>query len=138
MTTYTITVTDKQLQIMSEACEVLSRLGLGQFRDALEYLPLTPFPAWHDDLLKIGKLLSVHTKHNVDGWQTHLSISSPDVKEDCRIAFDLYQVFRHRLSWDKIDKTADPSDWSLTAGRSFDKPYPFSKEHLAKINSITE
>ena len=43
MRTYTITLNEAQAGTIQIACEVLARLGIGQFRDALEQLPTVEF-----------------------------------------------------------------------------------------------
>ena len=120
--TYTLRLTEAQAKVLCTACEVLSRLGIGQFRDALAHLPIDHHRAaddvldWHGDLDLIGDRLSRHMIGNVDGWNSSLSIYYGAVKPEAKIAWDLFQVLRHRLAWDKGE------DYSLTLPASEQPP----------------
>ena len=90
-----IEITDKQAYVIQRALEVYARLGMGQFHDALDCMPLkTELSGWHEDNLEIGRILRKHMKGNVDGWLSYLGIKSPDVSDYSRIAWDIYQVIR--------------------------------------------
>ena len=56
MKTYTLNITRQQALTLQVACEVLARLGLGQFRDALEHLPTSEWrpEGWNEDMDVIG------------------------------------------------------------------------------------
>ena len=43
MSMYTLTINKDQAQVLTKATEILARLGIGQFRDALECLPTHEF-----------------------------------------------------------------------------------------------
>lgn len=123
--TYTLRVTETQAKVLCTACEVLARLGIGQFRDALAHLPVSDTRTvedvqdWFDDLDTVGGILSRHALGGVDGWNSSLSVYYEKVKPEAKIAWDLFQVLRHRLEWDR------GGDFSLTL--------PASEQPLAKI-----
>ena len=100
MTTYTITLTATQAATISHACEVLARLGMGQYTDALECLPtkeLCP-DGWHEDMQAIGHILSKHANvHGLRYSQKHEARRTAM----SNVAWDVYQVTRHRLAWDR-------------------------------------
>lgn len=105
---YRLEITEEQAKVLRTACEVLARLGIGQFRDALAYLPLDQelrtaddVLDWHADLDLIGDILERYTIGNVNGWNSSLSIASPLVKPEAKIAWDLFQVLRLRLAGDR-------------------------------------
>jgi hypothetical protein len=100
---YTLTLTLRQAQVLQQATEVLARLGIGQFRDALECLPLKEVapPGWHQDMDDIGAMLARHTISGVDGWRSSLSFLGGATPELSKIAWDLHQVLRRRLAWDR-------------------------------------
>lgn len=139
MKTYTITLTEKQAQTISAACEVLARLGIGQFRDALEYLPLKePFPGiWHDEMQRIGKILQPMMLHDIDGWNSSLGIYHPQVRPNILVAWDIHKTIRHRLSWDAAIERGDTDgttrDWSKMMGVNYDEPSKASTEPLPVI-----
>lgn len=139
---YNLKITENQAYALSRACEILARLGIGQFRDALEEIPrekMVP-EGWHEDMHEIGRILSRHTKRCVDGWKSSLSIHSEDVSETSKIAWDLYQVVRHQLAWDKAIKNgavksmSSQRDWSRMMGVMYDEPIVTSLEPLAEIS----
>ena len=143
---YTLTLTEKQAETLMIASEVLARLGIGQFRDALEWLPTrdTCREGWHDDMTAIGRMLSRYMIGVVDGYQTSLGIRNDDVRPAPKIAWDLYQVIRHRLSWDKavadgvIDSPDSPRNWPVMLGVHYDEPMETSAEPLAEIRRVAD
>ena len=78
MKTYTLQITRQQALTLQVACEMLARLGIGQFRDALDHLPTREFrpEGWHEDMDAIGAILSKYTVQGVDGWRHSLGISN--------------------------------------------------------------
>jgi len=99
--TYTITVTEKQAMVIKKAMEIYARLGMGQFRDALDELPLQPIgpmlDGWFKAKERIGDIIKQYTIDKVDGWQSSLGITSDKVDEDAKIAWDICQVLRQML-----------------------------------------
>lgn len=139
--TYTLHLNATQAATISKACEVLARLGMGQFRDALECLPTTEFcpPGWHEDMEGIAHILKKHTTI-MYGVGSYHSISSQKTSEQSKVAWDVYQVTRHRLSWDKAqaeghpgEGKASPPTWTV----NFDNPMKTSKEPLARMEKWT-
>ena len=136
---YTITVTDKQARTLSMACEVLARLGMGQFKDAFEHLPLRTkgldWSAWHDDMEDVARILSRHMQGGIDGIRSSTGINNAD--EDARTAFDLHAVIRHRLAWDRAiaEGITDGTErkWPEMMQVSYDEPMKYSEEPLAKM-----
>ena len=121
------------------ACEVLARLGMGQFKDALEHLPLRTqnfdIDAWHDDMEDLARILSKHMPGGIDGIRSSTGISNAD--EDARTAWDLHAVIRHRLAWDraKAEGVTDGTkrEWPAMMQVSYDEPMKYSEEPLAKM-----
>lgn len=138
---YTLTLTLRQAQVLQQATEVLARLGIGQFRDALERLPLKEGApqGWHQDMDDIGAMLARHTISGVDGWHSSLSILGGDTPESSKIAWDLHQVLRHRLAWDRavaegVVASADaPRRWPEMTQVSYDTPLRASSQPLATL-----
>ena len=137
---YKLTLNEKQAAVVQHALEIYARLGIGQFRNALELLPLDgQIPeGWWASMDAIGSILSGHTKHGVNGWTSSLSIHSKDVSEDAQIAWDVHQVIRHRLSWDRavangIVESADSERRWPMVGVYYDDPHLVSNEPIAKM-----
>lgn len=140
MKRYIIELTEQQAQTIAQACEILARLGIGQFRDALEQLPTTAFRpyGWNEDMETIGRMLSKHTISNVDGWHSSLGIHHAKVHEKAKDAWDLYQVIRHRLSWDRAiaEGITDGKSRNWSGGMmgvNYDEPHKTSAQPLASI-----
>lgn len=125
MTQYTLHLNATQAATISHACEVLARLGMGQFRDALECLPLKEFApdGWHEDMEGIAHILKKHTTI-MSGVGAYHSIGSHKTSDKSKTAWDLYQVVRHRLAWD-----ANPNGNPFSV--MHDTPMQTSKEPLA-------
>ena len=127
---YELSISEKQAQVLSRALEIFARLG---------ELPLeVDKRGWHETLEEIGELLSCHTKNNVDGYRSSWSIHASQVSKDSQIAFDLHQVVRYRLAWDKaIADGIAKDEHSPRAGKTFlvnfDEPFPVGIEPLAII-----
>ena len=135
--TYTMTLNETQAGTVQIACEVLARLGIGQFRDALEQLPTTEFvpDGWHEDMAAVENILRRHMQPN---GKTPNQIST---REQHQTAWDLYTLVRHRLSWDRaIDegriKPGEPRKWPEMMTVNYDDPHHTSKQPLAKIEEV--
>ncbi|MDD2663996.1 MAG: hypothetical protein PHD19_09570 [Dechloromonas sp.] len=141
ITCYTLTVTKEQAQTLIQATEILARLGIGQFRDALECLPTREFlpEGWSEDMDSIGQLLSRHMIGGIDGYRSSLGIHHNDVRKEAKIAWDLYQVLRHRLSWDRavregiVESADSPRKWPEMMQTHYDEPMKVSDQPLAIV-----
>ena len=137
---YTLTITERQARVLSMACEVLARLGMGQFKDALDHLPEAKkrdWSAWHDDMEQISRILSKHMPCGIDGIRSSTGISNAD--EEARAAWDLHAVIRHRLAWDRAiaEGVTDGTkrEWPAMMQVSYDEPMKYSEEPLAKMDA---
>jgi hypothetical protein len=128
--TYHLHINEAQARVISHACEVLARLGMGQYKDALECLPLREHApdGWHEDMEGIGHILKKHTTvlHGVGAYH---GITSIKTSPESKTAWDLYQVVRHRLAWD-----AKPEGDAMSV--MFDQPMKTGDQPLAWIERI--
>lgn len=148
MKTYKIELNEKQLAALSQACEVLARLGIGQWRDAFDKLPLDrdrlDYKHFNTDREVINSIVRKYLKNGVDGYNSSLSIYNEEVSEDAVIAWDMHQVFRKELAWDYavekgwVESKEDQRCWSNMFGVDFDDPLHTSKEPLPKIEEKIE
>lgn len=125
--TYTLKVTQEQADILSRACEWYSRWGMGQFAYAADILPFKDWrrrSIFRDELHKLEPLYTNLPPHANPG------IAQAD--EQFRITFDLYQVIRHRLWWDKNPKGWDKGFPPIDS----DTPLKVSEQELAKIEEV--
>lgn len=121
---YVLELSERQAQVLSQAAELYARLGMGQF-DKLDRFFWKPQKSLDQartylDALRMIKNGSVNA---------HPSLRSAEVDDDYRVLYDLHQVIRHRLAWDR-----EPQPQGLR-GVSYDDPYQMSKdEPLARID----
>lgn len=142
MPKYTLTMTKKQAEVVSLACEVFARLETGQFKMVLEYLPLDQFlpEGWHDDMAEIGRILQRHMIGQIDGHFSSLGIAHHKTGREAKIAWDIHQVVRHRLAWDRavkkgvVESPDSPRKWPEMIGACYDEPLQVAQEPLAKID----
>lgn len=142
MKTYTLQVTEVQLRAISGACEVLARLGIGQFRFALEQLPMKEYipNGWHEDMDLIQHLLARHIGDAVEEG-CEAGFYSRNVKDRSKIAWDIYTAARHRLSWDKavdngvVDSIHSPRKWPEMSSVIYDVPMCSGGQPLMRIEA---
>lgn len=125
MTDYTLTITEKQAQEISRACEILARLQMGQIDIALRELPLESAMDY-DQVQYIENYLR--------------SMYRQDGKRNDSIAWDLHQVVRHRLAWDQAIAAGEVEpggrrNWDTMMGVIYDEPLRMGGEPLARIEA---
>ena len=120
---YILEISEAQAKLISVAAEVYARLGTGQFT-RLDRFFLKDFEQArpHLDALHILRNGSL---------QSFGSIASKSIDDNYRVLYDLHQVIRHRLAWDR-----DPSR-KESIKVNYDTPHCISKkESLAKVERI--
>jgi len=142
---YVLKINKTQAQVLSLACEVLARVGIGQIRSALEQMPVRKlgnqeYSQYHSDLDTIGYMLSKWNKGNVDGYRSSISICG-DASHEAKVAWELYQTIMNRLSWDRayedgIVKPGEARKWPEMFGVNYDDPMPLTQEKPAKMEKI--
>lgn len=137
--TYTLTLTEQQARVLSEACEIMARLGMGQVGDALDQVPRVQpidWSRWHDDVRAVEAILRTHTgmaRGQYRGiWQA---------ADRARVAWDLYAVIRHRLAWDRaiaegIVASGGARIWPSMFQTHFDEPDHVGPEPLARMAQV--
>jgi hypothetical protein len=133
-------LTRKQVETLMVASEVLSRLTMGQLDDALDMLPTVPvnerdWETYHDDMKQVESILRKHFLPSIRNNNAYLGIHSSDIHPQGQIAFDLYQVMRHRLAWDRaieegVIKPGEPRKWPEMIQVIYDEPHLSSSEPL--------
>jgi len=127
--TYTLTLTERQAAELQEACELLARIKIGQIDHAIERLP------GYYDTRDYERRHA--TQHEIKRLANSLMPEATRRRED-GIAWDLYQVIRHRLAWDRAYdqgaiKPGEPRKWPEMMGVCYDEPLPMSGLPLAII-----
>lgn len=136
---YTIAVTAEQAHIISQACDLLARLGIGQWYEFLDYLPganrLQTSELRESMEPIIGDALEKAV--GVRGWRSSLGVGSERSSPDADNAYDLHAVIRHRLAWDRATDNGVTDgvtrNWAAMMGVNYDEPMHWGKEPLAEI-----
>ena len=136
-------LTERQMQALSEACDLYSRLAMGQLDDLKHVLPLAKFDeidwsGFHEDMAKVEALLRTHYSHELRAPNSFFGIASEQVSEQAKAACDLHQVVRHRLAWDRaydegVIKPGDSRKWPEMMQVSFDDPMGHAKDDLPTV-----
>jgi hypothetical protein len=140
--TYTLTVTQQQAAVLQVACEFLARIQCGQVRQVFDHLPLRKdldYGILHDIEDNLTERMPEILVNGIDGWRSSLGVGNKNLPPSSDIAWDLYCVIRHRLSWDKaiekgiVDSVDSPRKTPEMMGVSYDSPMKWGSEPLATI-----
>jgi hypothetical protein len=98
MKKYSLEVTEKQSEVLCAALEMYSRVQTGQFWAMAEpwYFNHDNHRQLYDALDALKPIIFPELPHN--GYH---GIHSPKVADEAQMAWDIQQVIRHRLAWDK-------------------------------------
>ncbi len=135
MVMYKIVVSQSQAELLAQACEFFSRIGIGQLEFLLEHQVIESKIGNNRRELEsyisvLKRILFERTAHS------NASILSDEVPDRIRRAWDLNVVIRYRLAWDKAGNPARRR--SDMFGVWYDEPRHTSKEPLATITSENE
>lgn len=142
---YTLTVTAIQAQVIADACDLLSRVQSGQWPVAYDLLPKDgniTWEQWHEARDAIKVIMKTILKDGIDGVASSFGVGSPETPPSSDIAWDIYQVIRHRLAWEEAIRRGDARsiddgrDWRSMMGVAYDPPMRFGPEPLAKMQSL--
>ena len=130
-----LVINHSQALTMIQALDLYSRIHMGQIEEITRYgsalLPAVPsgdLGSWFNSIKAkmFPELPSGHAYHG---------IHSPVISDVARVAWDLQQVVRHRVSWD----TEDPKDKPPFRGVNYDPPIKSSEEEpLAEIKEAAK
>lgn len=125
MKKYNLTITREQADVLSSACELLARVHMGQLGFVAESFlgkESAPFIALREALEEIEPLATEMHRN------AYHSISSKEIPDEARVAWDIYQVIRNRTSHDRADEKGTPKDFLHRGTRCYDTPMRFSEE----------
>lgn len=146
--TYLLRLTEEQAQTLVAACDLYSRIGIGQLEEIARLARMgvlahkdNPDGAVADSLDMAEEAL-VTAKLHLTGMPSNASfgIHSDKVRPTYKIAWDLQQVIRHRLSWDRRGNPAK-REWSgpdSMMGVNYDEPHASSGMPLAKMEKASD
>ena len=119
-------LSEKQAEVVLNALNLYSRLALGQVEEI--HKTLTDFGEFNP-LHEVDTILSQLKDEFFPelGANTFYAIHSDKVSEKAKISYDILQVLRHKLAWDKSP------DGGNTV--NFYTPCRASEENLPKVES---
>ena len=133
-----LTITESEGYTINNCLELYYRLAMGQFDFVLD--GLVPIEKW----LKLGidrysdygyTDLRLRLFPELPGLTCYHAIRSNKIPKEAQIACDIYQIIRHRLSWDRVGNP-EKRDWSTMGGVNFDEPHNISDYPFCKIRKI--
>lgn len=119
----TLELNDEQLSVISKACEILSRIYMGQLEEVawlFSSLPEVRYQELAETLKGLNSVITLMPK------QAHFGIRDERVPEEARCAYDIHQVIRHYLAWKQQPNGG--------FGINFDSPQAYGKTSLPKIS----
>lgn len=126
-------VTDKQLQIIKDACELFGRIQIGQFVQFAEIVTQTGFS---------GLTLRVQPKKNEDETDEQYKARCERLEEQDRLVCSalvgaITGIYREAYGWINKDRTNEADIaldvWSKLDGRRDDTDFSMSSEPLVQV-----
>jgi hypothetical protein len=142
---YILKITTWQAQAIVNACDLFSRIGIGQFQEIVHLArfglikpregAIIDYDAYDHAERHINE-----AKRSLTGYESNAShgIHSERVPDVFKIAWDIQQVIRNRLAWDRAGNPAN-RDWKTMMGVDYDSPRPAAPPTpLATIESADD
>ena len=141
MTKYVVELTDTQLKLISDACEICARLKLGQIGPALIKLELKNMKGRVITDYEFGKSVESLIKPMM-GLEAD-TVWGVGYSEQTDSLFDIHESIRHRLAWDAAHASGmiEPGDkrkWPEMMAIDYDEPMKCGLEPLPVIIKINE
>lgn len=127
---YLLEVSEAQARLISDALEFYSRIGIGQIEMVEERFRWHNEFKEHAEAREAGRTHLMVAKELLTGCPPNGSagIHNPRVAEMNRRAYDIHQVIRNRLAWDRDPKGSFQVE--------FDEPRQISDTPLPTIQKV--
>lgn len=132
--TYLLRVTGKQAEQMHRALEFFARIGAGQLDELLQH-PAVSIRAVRARSSERGRDLIVALKEELFNLPPAASLSVLAAPDPVRTTWDIRNVIRHRLAWDRADNP-EARDWGRMITVDFDGPMQTADEPLPTIERL--
>lgn len=128
----TLTVTDKQLQIIRDACELYGRIQIGQFNGFAEIVTQTGFSGWQ---------LRVQPSRKADETEKRYKARCEALEKKDRMTCEalvgaINGIYREVYNWDVMPRTNEANValdiWAVLDGRREDG-FHMGSEPLIKV-----
>lgn len=130
---YRLTLTEDHLHAIMRATEFHERIAMGQFREIFDVVD----PGFHlsrEDRDQAEQFLILARRYLMPELQSdnaYHSIRSTAIDDTNRVLYDILQVVRHRLAWDRKPE----GDWTI----NFDRPMRTSAElDLIEVEEVPQ
>jgi hypothetical protein len=142
---YQVTLTKEQLQVITNACNVLARIQLGQWDIMFDELPVQKkldYEKYHLIKDTLRQMMPMILADGMDGIHSSYGVANPNLPRENGIAFDIRDAIRYKLSWEEavekglIESEDAPRKWPEMMTVNYDPPMKWSDVPLAKIQSI--
>ena len=124
-----ITLNENQVTVIQSALDLYSRLLMGQFEELDRvFCHYSDYWEKYDNRKHLNKLCE-DIKHIIYPELTgasYFGVGNKNNPMDSKVAYDIYQVVRHALSWHK-----EPQGGYTV---NFNTPVRFGKEELCEVN----
>lgn len=129
----TLTVTDKQLKVIKDACELYGRIQIGQFAGFAEIVTQTGFYGWQ---------LRVQPDRKEDESDEQYKARCDEIEDDdilvCKtLVGAITGIYREVYNWDVKPRTNEADIaldiWAKLDGRREDTDFSMSSEPLVKV-----
>ena len=130
-------VTDKQLQVIQDACELYGRIQIGQFAGFAEIVTQTGFKGWQ---------LRVQPDRQEDESDDQYKARCDRMEEEDRLVCNalvgaINGIYRQIYNWNVKDRTNESSIaldiWAVLDGRREDG-FHMGSEPLVKVEDVKE
>jgi hypothetical protein len=127
---YTLNINEQQAKVISNALDLYMRIGMGQLTEILQHPTIMAardvkdIPAVEANLRQVKSLIFKDLPKGV-----YHSVLSEKIDDSNRVAYDLCQIVRNRLAWDRLT-VANLENLNQTGSKPFgvwfDDPYQTS------------
>ena len=136
MEKYSVELTGEQIHILCQALESFTRLGIGQLETVLQDLGFHSFDQFQEvmttingDLEYLAAVQTIKKKIFDQPMNGSYSIHNERVGDNFKCSYDMWQVLRNRVAWDKNPSGGITSDYN--------EPNKLSTHELIKIKKKT-
>jgi hypothetical protein len=129
---YTLTLDEEQANVLSQACELLSRIYMGQLNSIADCFVTMDGIKYSELGDKLRELVPLVTGVPNGFYAIH----SKKLPDTARVAWDLHQVIRHRVSHDRADRDGIPNDFKHRMFINYDEPMSCGDKPLAEMKKV--